>query len=99
LRIAITSLLVNATKLSSSNQTIYLSFIKEGKRGVFKIDYIGDKIDRDEAKILSKSVDDIYYNNTQNPMALNLELSIAKKVIDLHSGKLYVVKMKNIIVL
>ncbi|WOE70044.1 PAS domain-containing sensor histidine kinase [Hydrogenimonas thermophila] len=91
LKVAITSLLVNAIKLSPNNHNIYLSFIKKHNKGVFTIDYFGNKIDEDEARILSKQVDDIYYNNTQNPMALNLELSIAKKVIDLHNGKLSII--------
>lgn len=88
LKVAMTSLLINAIKLSPSDHNIYLSFAKENGMGIFKIDYFGNKIDEDKAKALSKSVDDIYYNNTQNPMALNLELSIAKKVIELHNGKL-----------
>jgi PAS domain S-box-containing protein len=95
LKVAITSLLTNIIKLSPSNEKIFLSFTKENNIGTFRLDYVGDKIDADEAETLSKSVDDIYYNNTQNPMALNLELSIAKKIIDLHKGNLLICNKDN----
>lgn len=89
LKVALTSLLMNAIKLSPPNSEISLSFEQDRDKVSFIIDYTGDKID--EAVALSKSVDDIYYNNTKNPMALNMELTVAKKIASLHGGSVEIV--------
>lgn len=91
LKIALTSLLINAIKLSFPKHSINLSFNKEADKGIFIIDYIGNSIDIDDTISPMKTVDDIYYNNTKNPMALNLEMDIANKIVDLHNGKLDIV--------
>ena len=90
----ISNLLSNAVKYNPSGTAVTLSLRKENNEVIFDIDDNGIKIDREDAIHLFEP----FYRTDKSRSSgqgNGLGLSIAKKIVELHEGKIYLIQYRD----
>lgn len=94
LEILFKNLIDNALKFGDKNQIISISLEKKSTTIIFKISNFGEQISSEE---IMKIFDNFYRtNSSQNHSGCGLGLAIAKKIVDLHAGKISFISQNNV---
>jgi signal transduction histidine kinase len=86
----IQNLIANAIKFSQKNKSIFVELIENPKMYIISVKDNGIGMDEKTIKLAFDSFTSVGRTGTSGEKSYGLGLSICKKIVELHSGRLYV---------